>query len=108
MSGSASQQNFHAREFKEKQGFVVKKSTKILTVPEQFNLNTDRRLQERSLSKGRDTSKGNKLSLDQEIKSFQGIVQRDSGRDSAKLRCIGEETSLLDKLIREYNLENVF
>ena len=44
MSGSASQQNFQAREYKEKHGFVVKKSTKVLTVPASFNLNTDRRL----------------------------------------------------------------
>jgi hypothetical protein len=71
MSGSESHQNFHAREYKEKHGFVVKKSTKILTVPESFSLNTDRRLQERSLSKNRDNRQ---LSLDQEIKNFQGVV----------------------------------
>jgi hypothetical protein len=47
------------------------------------------------------------LSLDQEIKNFAGVVQKDSDRDPARLKAEGE-ASLLDKLIREYNLERVF
>lgn len=43
--------HFKAHPFKEKGVFVVKKSTKVLTVPDTFNLNTDKRAQERSRSK---------------------------------------------------------
>ena len=98
--------------YKEKQGFVVKKSTKVLTVPASFNLNTDRRLQDRSLSKSREKLGANGLTLDQEIMNFQGVVQaRDSGRESRRGKGMpgeAQESSLLDKLIREYDLENVY
>eukprot|EP00347_Sterkiella_histriomuscorum_P018356 403345819 len=129
-----SQASFQAKEYKEKQGFLVKKSTKVLTVPQDFNFNTNKRAQDRSLSKNnrnqsiesRGESNFDKVYQKQKDKKVQQMpellsfgpermnyydeifIQNLEQNPYDSLEEQKQEFSLLDKLIKEYDLEDVF
>ncbi|CDW83692.1 UNKNOWN [Stylonychia lemnae] len=96
---------FQARKYQEKSAFLVKKSTKDLTIPSEFNFNTERRAQERSVSKNGRKSRDD-LDSAQRRDKYNNRYSNYGGIDEEADQ--KEQSSLLDRLIREYDLEEVF
>jgi hypothetical protein len=120
----------------DKQSFVVKKSVKVLTIPDGFELNTNRRAVDRSLSQNRLNSENSTCRGDRSInirkgsfvqssniggltsrlerrhQSIKADIKPCSVNDKIKITDYEDQPpepdSLMQRLIKEFNLENAF
>ncbi|TNV72851.1 hypothetical protein FGO68_gene10072 [Halteria grandinella] len=111
LSQVSRQRSFKARPFVDKSSsFLVKRSVKVLTIPQQFNLQTDQRAVERSHSK---KSRNN----DTNISVSSKTPERQHGRrrrhkpipvEKPEIETEAEPSSLFQQLINEYGLGEAY
>lgn len=78
-------------------------------MPAEFNFNTSRRAKERSRSKSKQQDLDYDFNQFTNSDNFENLERHDSQEELMKKSALDfEKSSLLDKLIKEYNLESAF